>query len=238
MPSRLERVSSRRLPTWNRRTAVPRTARRCALARVELARTDHRIADFRDDAGTEVQHPAAVATVRVDRLRKNGALQTRVAALASPCQEVLEPLVSAVAQRVCGDLGRVADAEYGAEYADVEQQLRRAEADPECAPAGGMPFEGAEREAVQPTLVEPGPSWAPGNLVGNLLAAVGVTGVLVLATVVLMFATVAMSTWAAKPVFGTSADYWSLFAAALASSAAAAVVSLLAVWRSDGAEDA
>ena len=68
------------------------------------------------------------------------------------------------------------------------------------------------------------------ELGGARWKAIALTSTLVIVPVALMFFSVAATTWLAKPTYGTTAEYLGTFLAAVGSTTAASVFSVLSLW--------
>jgi hypothetical protein len=179
-------------------------------ARAEAARNDHHISHFLDGEGNEIDHPAAALTADVNLLE---ALRVRIAALAAASAPWPELEVARRAWENASETGAIDHvAELVQAAADVQPMTR------------GVTERGLGRQAVEQLPL------GTARLIGLIGSAAALTIIFILVAVGFAVVTVYLANYEAEPTFGSFADYFALFSAAVGSSAAGAFLGLLAPW--------
>lgn len=218
-------------------------------ALVESKRHDHKIGDFFGEDGKAVDvHPAAAFTKLLDdaeRLRRRiGAavddIRTRVPdalreKLLAQVEAARQPLMTASdsealdnASAVVGLLEQAVFAAVGATDQAGQDRFLITDAEELGAFVVEIGAETPPRRTALGLEIEPS-IWKPAEILDNALASGAVLGFLILVQGIVAIYTVAMAVYWPNQSFGTVQDWLGLFAAAFASSAAAAILGLAAI---------
>jgi hypothetical protein len=211
-------------------------------ARSEANRIAHEMADFVDDEGERVAHPATrlgrsvdLATSYYERQRQ---LTDRVGAFNSACQRRIRGQLGAVGQGLA-ELPGLPEAEvegFARRINDLDIEVTEMEHSG-CRTDAATGPRAMERpldaRAVRSASVMPTTSVSTWDSVIDAGWATAITFVVLTSLAII---TVMMASYAPKATFGSFADYFTVFAAAVGSSTAATLLTVLLYWRSDEPE--
>jgi hypothetical protein len=213
-------------------TELPSTHQLRIAAQDEAARTDNRASDFlTEDGGLREKHPASLMVPMVQRMNEHATSlrgeQERINQLKSHCRMQADDAMKKA--KSAFDQVRAEDQLSALEQAlnNLMNTVDTAFGRPDCVEREPGPRGARPREALAPSTTL---AIAPGGL-RRALALAGVATFLVVATAITFaFVSIFYANYAPTQTFGTQTDYFTLFTAALGSTAAASVLATLMYW--------
>jgi hypothetical protein len=216
-------------------------------ALAEAVRTDHRAEDFLQATGKlRAEHPANEWLAGLDKMKKNlrelnAGEQTIVGKIQPGCRSAATRALNTVRVTFTRIMARDEVSDLDGPLDTLSKTIDETLADPACRLSdeeieGTSWWEGIpdlEQARGVPATTQPLELEAPGGVQTGAMLAVVLTIGACLAVVGFAGLTVEQAAYNDKPTFASFHDYFTLFSAALASGAAAAVISLLAYWRPD-----